>query len=433
MLAVCVFVLVGLSSTARAHDVPSELRVHAFVKPEGERLHVLLRIPLALLLNIDLAKRGPGYLELAQIDEGLARAVAATERDVELYEEGRRLLLVRGEARISLPSDRSFESFDKARALIAGPRLAPSTDVFWNQGYFDAHLEYAIPSAASSFALDFHVSRGLRDRLKLEVRYVTRDGTVRAYEVPTGSGPVMLDPHWYEAAWTFTRSGFEHILDGADHLLFLLCLILPFRRIDWRLVGVVTAFTVGHSITLIAAANGVVPSGDWFPPLVETLIAASILYMAAENIVRPNLKRRWLVSGLFGLIHGFGFSFALSSELQFAGAHLLVSLLAFNVGIELGQLLVLVIAWPVLALIYRMGLKAERLIVIVASALVAHTAWHWMGERIESLRKANLPSIEKIALPEVALFVALAAILAGITWRLARVARGRFSGPQSKV
>src|SRR2546427_558336 len=83
------------------------------------------------------------------------------------------------------------------------------------------------------------------------------------------------------------------------------------------------------------------PAGAWFPPFVETAIAASIVYMALENIVGVDLRRRWLTTSLFGLVHGFGFSYALRENLQFAGRHRVVSLLAFNIGIELGQMAVL--------------------------------------------------------------------------------------------
>src|SRR5260370_21038583 len=83
------------------------------------------------------------------------------------------------------------------------------------------------------------------------------------------------------------------------------------------------------------------------------LIAISIVYMALENIVSPQLKRRWLITFGFGLVHGFGFSFALRQTLQFAGSHLLTSLLSFNVGVELGQLLVLVVLIPALGLLVR--------------------------------------------------------------------------------
>jgi hypothetical protein len=178
--------------------------------------------------------------------------------------------------------------------------------------------------------------------------------------------------------------GFQHILDGADHLLFLLCLVVPFRREVKRLVWIVTAFTVGHSITLIGSAYGLAPSGLWFPPLVETLIALSILYMAVENVIAPNGRTRAAIAGGFGLVHGFGFSFALTNTLQFAGDHVLTSLLAFNVGIEFGQLLVLVVLIPALNLLFRY--VPERAGGIVIAVLVGHTAWHWLAERFAALQ-----------------------------------------------
>ena len=105
------------------------------------------------------------------------------------------------------------------------------------------------------------------------------------------------------------------------------------------LVLVVTAFTVAHSFTLLASAYDLAPDALWFPPLIETLIAASIVYMALENIVgASSVQRRWMIAFGFGLVHGFGFSFALRETLQFAGSHLLTSLLSFNIGVELGQI-----------------------------------------------------------------------------------------------
>ena len=145
-------------------------------------------------------------------------------------------------------------------------------------------------------------------------------------------------------------SGFFHILDGTDHLLFLLVpgdSVPPRPRRSSRSSP---SFTVAHSITLIASAYDLAPDALWFPPLIETLIAVSIVYMALENIVvaRRTLSARWLITFAFGLVHGFGFSFALRETLQFAGSHLLTSLLSFNVGVELGQLLVLVLLVPAL-------------------------------------------------------------------------------------
>ena len=155
--------------------------------------------------------------------------------------------------------------------------------------------------------------------------------------------------------------------------------MIPFRRLR-PLVAVVTAFTVAHSITLIASAFDMAPTALWFPPLIETLIAASIVYMAIENITGAHLQRRWVVTFAFGLVHGFGFSFALRESLQFAGAHLLTSLLAFNVGVELGQLLVLASCCRCSALLFT-HVVDERVGTIILSAFVAHTAWHWLTER----------------------------------------------------
>jgi hypothetical protein len=209
------------------------------------------------------------------------------------------------------------------------------------------------------------------------------------YELHGEPELVPLDPRWHQAALRFVRQGFEHILDGTDHLLFLLCLVLPFRADFRALVYIVTAFTVAHSVTLIGSAYGLAPGALWFTPLVETLIAASIFYMAIENIVAANARMRWVIAFAFGLVHGFGFSFALRNTLQFAGDHVLMSLLAFNVGVELGQLLVLVLLIPLLGVTFRYVVR-ERVGIIVISVIVAHTAWHWMADRYAVLREFGL-------------------------------------------
>src|SRR5262249_17752222 len=133
----------------------------------------------------------------------------------------------------------------------------------------------------------------------------------------------------------------------------------------------------------------VAPGGAWFPPLIETLIAASIVYMALENMVAPRLGRRWAITFAFGLVHGFGFSFALRETLQFAGSHLLTSLLSFNLGVEAGQLLVLAVLLPLLNLLYKL-VSADRALTLILSALAAHTGWHWMIERWDRLRQVPL-------------------------------------------
>ena len=160
--------------------------------------------------------------------------------------------------------------------------------------------------------------------------------------------------------------------------------------------------------------------------MIETLIATSIVYMALENVVfqaggapppPDRLKRRWLITFGFGLVHGFGFSFALRQTLQFAGSHLLTSLLSFNIGVELGQLLVLVIVIPALGWLFHY-VVAERMGTIILSAIVAHTAWHWMTERFGVLRQFRFewPVIDAMFWVGVMRWAMLAVIGAGLYW-----------------
>ena len=303
---------------------------------------------------------------------------------IEIYEDDVRLGVPRLAAvRVSLPSDISFDAYAGALRSLLGPALPDGTEIVRGQAMVDALFEYPIQSERSRFSIDPHY-RLLGLRALTVLRFVTPDGAERALEFHDDPGLVRLDPRWLQAVRLFVVEGIRHILSGTDHLLFLFCLVIPFRRFR-RLLVVVTAFTVAHSITLIASAYGMGPDAGWFPPLVETLIAASIVYLALDNILAPAVvsRRRWLIAFGFGLVHGFGFSFALRDTMQLAGSHLLTSLLAFNVGVEIGQVTVLAVLLPALALLFRA--VPERPGTIVLSAIVAHTGWHWMIDRGQQL------------------------------------------------
>src|SRR5438046_6535125 len=296
---------------------------------------------------------------------------------------------------------------------------------------FDVLMDYPIQSDRSEFAIHPRYER-LGLRVVTAMRFIPPTGVVRAFEFLGDPGLVRLDPRWYQAAARFVELGFYHILDGTDHLLFLFCLVIPFRR--WRpLIAVVTSFTVAHSITLIASAFNLGPDALWFPPLIETLIAVSILYMALENIVGSKFGRRWVITFGFGLVHGFGFSFALRQTLQFAGSHLLTSLLSFNLGVELGQLLVLAVCIPLLDLLFRY-VVAERMGTIILSALVAHTAWHWMTDRWNQLRQFRFqwPVVNAAFLASAMRWAMFIIALGGLVWLASLLlAKKRSNKPQA--
>jgi hydrogenase/urease accessory protein HupE len=177
---------------------------------------------------------------------------------------------------------------------------------------------------------------------------------------------------------TFVPAGIHHILIGPDHLLFLVGLLLLGG--SWRaLVRIVTAFTVGHSITLSLAALGIVT-----PPasIIEPAIALSIVFVGADNLLRGEGRdlRAW-VALVFGLVHGFGFASVLR-EFGLPPEALRWSLFSFNVGVELGQLAVVASVASLLAAIRRRSQNMGRLVVVAGSAVVIAAGTYWFVERV---------------------------------------------------
>ena len=437
VIAALVGTAVAFSYKVSAHDIPNDVTVQAFLKTEGQRLNLLVRIPLRACRDIDFPTSGPGYLDLARADSSLRDAATLWISDnVELYENDSRI----GDpqiiaVRVSLESERLYESYDMALAHVTSARLPDETEIYWNQALLDVLFEYPIGSDQSNFSIRPALA-GLGIRVTTVLRFLPPGGAVRAFEFQGDPGLIRLDPRWHQSALRFVEAGFLHILDGTDHLLFLFCLVIPFRRFR-PLFMAITAFTVAHSITLIASAYNLGPDALWFPPLIETLIAVSIVYMALENIVGSNVQRRWMIALGFGLVHGFGFSFAMRQTMQFAGSNLLTSLVSFNIGVELGQLLVLAVLIPVLETLFRF-VVAERIGTIILSAFVAHTGWHWAIERGEQLGQFGWPAMNAALLVTVMRWLIVIVVFVGVIWligllrsRQARVAEPAVDQPAS--
>ncbi len=381
--------LLGSPAVSLAHEVPARVAVQAFVKHDSGVVRVLVRVPMEAMRDVEFPIRGAGYLDLARADEAFRDAARLWVADaITLVADG--VTLPTGTvvvARASLPSDRAFESFISARGSFARAPLDSTTDIPVGQAMLDVMLTYPVASPAAHLAMSARFAHlGVKTSTVLHV--VNSDGDDRAFLYDGDQGLIPLEPGWWYAASRFALMGMTHLFGGLDHLLFLLCLIIPVRRIR-PVIGIVTAFTVAHSITLAAAALGYAPTALWFPPLVEMLIAVSIVVMAIENMIGPKLDRRWMVAFGFGLVHGFAFSYALSDSLQFAGGHLVTALAAFNLGIEMAQLVAIAVAIPVLAWLFTHAV-GESAGTLVASVLIAHSAWHWMTERFDLLSKYSV-------------------------------------------
>ena len=242
-------------------------------------------------------------------------------------------------------------------------------------------LEYRCPAPITKLRIEMHLFDGVAANW-VSLARLTWGRDVKefsAFREGAGSWKVTGAPSTGLLAQFVLRSflalGVEHIFTGYDHLLFLVGLLLLGRP---RLVlfKIVTAFTVAHSITLILAALGVVHVSSH---LVEPAIALSIAYVGAENFFLKSTDRRWIIAFAFGLIYGFGFA-SILREMGLPQRGLVLSLLSFNGGVELGQMAVVAVALPATLLIRRQSW--QRYVVNAASLAIAGMGIYWFVERV---------------------------------------------------
>ena len=262
---------------------------------------------------------------------------------------------------------------------------------------FTAICAAAPKTLAVAYHLFFDLDPQHRGLVRLEYQGTTRAGILGVDS--SEQKFTLAESSAWEQFVDYGREGVWHIWTGFDHVLFLLSLLLPavlvraqtpgrrwqpaanFRAAFWDVVRVVTAFTLAHSITLSLAALGVVslPS-RW----VESAIALSVV-LAALNNIRPLVyDKRWVIAFCFGLIHGFGFASVLA-DLGLPQESLLIALVAFNVGVELGQLVIVGVFLPIAYRLRTTGLY-QRLLVVYGSALIALIASVWLIQRAFNLR-----------------------------------------------
>ncbi|MDB4967235.1 MAG: conserved rane protein of unknown function [Myxococcales bacterium] len=249
-----------------------------------------------------------------------------------------------------------------------------------SDGFFVVtRIDYACKRTAADLAITYDLFFDL-DPMHQGLARIALPGQPERQHVFRGASrelrldrPVTLWDHLRD----YLLLGMEHIFTGYDHLAFLLGLLLVATARGLRdgmryILGVVTAFTVAHSVTLISAGLGLVR----LPPgIVEPAIALSIAYVAVENLAVKEPRHRWLLTFGFGLVHGFGFASVLS-EIGLPPSGVVPSLISFNVGVELGQLSVVAVVAPILLwLVPRLGLAARVRSVGSVALLVFSTLW----------------------------------------------------------
>ncbi|WP_282150880.1 HupE/UreJ family protein [Ruegeria atlantica] len=226
-----------------------------------------------------------------------------------------------------------------------------------------------------------------RNDVLLRIQPISSEPSTLRFTPETPALIIPEQPTTWSVLSSYFRLGFEHILEGWDHLLFVFALFVLVRD-PWRLVGAVTAFTVAHSITLALATLGVlnVPG-----PPVEAVIALSIVFLALEILNRKDGELRlseqypWIVCFCFGLLHGLGFAGALA-DIGVPTEDIFAALLAFNIGVEAGQLLFIAVL-SALILVWRLTLpaisqRAGVVAVPVTGYAIGCVSMYWLVERV---------------------------------------------------
>ena len=271
---------------------------------------------------------------------------------------------------------------DKVRLDADGRRCEPAQGFVETPGADAESLTVVVDFACAAAVGELHIRDDLFDVLGPDHHALAKvqwAGGVQqlAFEPTAREGRVTIGERAAAHGDAgFFRLGVEHILTGYDHLLFLAALLVRGGRLG-SLLRIITAFTVAHSLTLALAVTGLVAVS---PRVVEPVIAASIVWVAVENVLlRRAPAHRWRVAFVFGLIHGFGFA-SMLMPLSLPAGGLAWALFAFNLGVEAGQALVVLVLLPVIAWMH--GKPWERRVVRAASLAIAALGLVWLVERL---------------------------------------------------
>ncbi len=276
-----------------------------------------------------------------------------------------------------------FATLEEAKRAFDNP-VVPETNlpIYVGDSVTDVILRYQSEDPIYALIIGSSLNPGLEGQEETANLILDHfaDETLVFRESGLLAEPVEISRSALDAAVRFIKQGVIHILEGWDHVLFVLCLTVGAIHLGallWR----VTGFTIGHSITLILGFFGFVPQGAWFIPAVETGIALSIIYAGVIALLRREGASTIAMTAVLGLLHGLGFSFVLHQILNLSSPNLWQSLLSFNVGVELGQLAIVLLIWPLFWLLGRYAERwAQGLRWIVVLPCIAVAA-SWTAER----------------------------------------------------
>lgn len=399
ILSLIAVLLSGLTATAHFSEGTKVRTI--LVAEEGGALIAYVRVPAPLVFSdlvgkaqVDQEPLVSPFLELEKTDTGVRYRVnmEAVALDRAGFETRLHNALVFSQAGLDLPSSingftilnrrpaQVLDSVDAAKAALGSK--STSLDPVFGQAIIDYVVRIDSPDPGGVLEIRSGYAPLLPGPgVAIENHLV--DARVEPPVATTASGqletPAVMDGSRLSTFLHFIYQGMLHILEGLDHVLLVIALALGVGATR-KLIFLVTAFTIGHSVTLIATFLGATPSWPWFIPSVEAAIAASVLYAAIAAMVKKS-GSILLFAGI-GLLHGLGFSFVLGDILGRNAPDLVPALLAFNIGIELGQLIILAVTLSLVFILERLATPALRPAKFGALTAIAILSAWWVAERL---------------------------------------------------
>ncbi len=387
-----------------AHRLPPE--VIAFFKVDGARLHVVVRVPTAILLDARLPTVQTTMLDLSAIDGALKGVAAEVARSLEVSDGGRPLTPERTAWILSTFTDRSFASYESAAARLSGPAIPADQPVYWNEAYVDIQYAYALASAAPQITARLNGLRLGGDFFQTRATYIPASGAPRTLAVSGPPQRVAFEPPLGDAIATLARRGVDQLGNQRLLWLFILCLAVPVRRLDATRAPF-AVFAAVHAVALgLVAVRTAATSDDMFY-LAQFVAGAAVIVAAVQNIIGSGRLSSVIVAAIFGLASGILLGSAVHELLPLAGSNggLAVTAFAGLVTVSAGALLAILLS--LLRLPYRLR-APEWLVTAALCALPAHEAAHVVVDVAGRLGQRN-PWDQQ---PAVALLVAHWPVLA---------------------
>ena len=323
-----------------------------YVKAEGASLRVLARVPVAFLTEARLPIRPDRYLDLETVDAALATVAADIVRNLDAMDRDRPLPPPRVSWLVARRADKSFDSYDEARAHLEGPKPAADTAIDPTEAFVDFLIDYPAASSDGRYSLRVNGVRTVNRPSHTKVLYLLPAGGERRFVTSGAPRRIELTPDVRQVAATFARIGLDQLMSGVIHLLFVVCLALPPREVRearaalWILMATGAA---GLGLSAVMPA----PIGDAWLLTFQAVAGAALVVAALQNILTTRVVWVALAAGAFGLFDGLVVGAAYSQNMSFAGGHPIVALISFWLPIAIGTVWLFLVARPIVEFLYR--------------------------------------------------------------------------------